>query len=716
MALELVAARLIARDLGSSLYTWTSVIGIVLAGITLGNYLGGRIADRYNARKTLAVLFTIASVMCVLTVIANNLVGDWKLLWQLSWPVRIFAHISLVFLLPATMLGTISPVVAKMALDLGQATGRTVGDIYAWGAAGSIAGTFTAGYYLIAAMGTIAIVWTIAAVLLLIGIAYWARHWIFYAWMLLLAAGFMMATTSWSWAQETGEALALREKPDPNIIYEDESQYCYIAVKQIRQDPDTRMFYQDTLTHSQINMEDISDLQWTYMVIYDAVTRHFARDKPKLSIMVIGGGGYVLPRHIEKIWPGSRIDVVEIDPRVTEAAIKGFGLARHSSIKTIHMDARNYIDELVQQELEHGEKTRFDFIYEDAINDYSVPFQLTTREFNDKINRLLNDDGAYIVNIIDTLDSSLFLGAMVGTLQKTFPYVTVICESGVPGTYPNNFVLVATKRAPDREQLHRALQGTDMPLRCLSEAEIHTAREKTAHLILTDDYAPVENLLAPVVRQKAAVIMATEYSKQAADLVAAGSPQLALDMCEKVVTANPANHLKGYNNIGVLLLKHGEYALAIRALKISLEALAHAKYEPDALEIAYLYHNLAAAMRKIDRPAEARRHYASAAEYYRRYIPVDPHSAKIHFLTGKSLDGAKNIAEAEKYFAQALELDPANFTYHLELIKNLQLQRRYDQAVNRLKESIAFMSKRGREEDAAQLQKQFDLIKNKYLP
>ena len=69
MALELVAARLIARDLGSSLYTWTSVIGIVLAGITLGNYLGGRIADSYNARKTLAVLFTIASVMCVLTVI-----------------------------------------------------------------------------------------------------------------------------------------------------------------------------------------------------------------------------------------------------------------------------------------------------------------------------------------------------------------------------------------------------------------------------------------------------------------------------------------------------------------------------------------------------------------------------------------------------------------------------------------------------------------------
>jgi predicted membrane-bound spermidine synthase len=62
MVLELVAGRLIARFLGASLYTWTSVIGVVLAGITLGNYLGGRIADRFSPRKALAVLFAIASL------------------------------------------------------------------------------------------------------------------------------------------------------------------------------------------------------------------------------------------------------------------------------------------------------------------------------------------------------------------------------------------------------------------------------------------------------------------------------------------------------------------------------------------------------------------------------------------------------------------------------------------------------------------------------
>ena len=123
MILELVASRLIARHLGSSLYTWTSVIGVVLAGITIGNYLGGRIADRFVARKALAVLFGVSSVACVVIVVLNNTVGQWLWLWHFSWPVRVFSHVAIVFLVPSTLLGTISPVVAKMALDKGLPIG-----------------------------------------------------------------------------------------------------------------------------------------------------------------------------------------------------------------------------------------------------------------------------------------------------------------------------------------------------------------------------------------------------------------------------------------------------------------------------------------------------------------------------------------------------------------------------------------------------------------
>jgi predicted membrane-bound spermidine synthase len=108
MIIELVAGRLTARHLGSSLYTWTSIIGVVLAGITIGNYLGGRIADKYPARKALASLFGLASVACVVIVVLNNVVGEWIWLWKLSWPARVFSHVSIVFLVPSILLGTIS--------------------------------------------------------------------------------------------------------------------------------------------------------------------------------------------------------------------------------------------------------------------------------------------------------------------------------------------------------------------------------------------------------------------------------------------------------------------------------------------------------------------------------------------------------------------------------------------------------------------------------
>jgi hypothetical protein len=174
MVLELVAGRIIARFLGSSLYTWTSVIGVVLAGITIGNYTGGRLADRFKPAKILSILFAICAIACLVTIVMNNLVGGWTWLWPLNWPTRILLHVTVVFLVPSAILGTISPVVAKMALEKGLPTGRTVGDIYAWGAAGSIAGTFATGYYFIALMGTISIICCVAAVMVAMALLYGA--------------------------------------------------------------------------------------------------------------------------------------------------------------------------------------------------------------------------------------------------------------------------------------------------------------------------------------------------------------------------------------------------------------------------------------------------------------------------------------------------------------------------------------------------------------
>jgi spermidine synthase len=518
MVLELVASRLIARHLGSSLYTWTSVIGVVLAGITVGNYMGGRIADHFNPRKSLSVLFGISSVACVLVILLNNLVGGWMWLWEFSWPVHIFAHVTIVFLLPSVLLGTISPVAAKMALDLGLPTGRTVGDIYACGAAGSIAGTFFAGFYLIATMGTIAIIWTIGAVLLLMGILYWAKLWVLYIWAAIFIAFMTMGMAPAEWAASSGSTLGLRAKPNPKVIYEDETQYCYVAVSRISENPDHRAFMQDKLKHSELVMADVTDLKYSYEQIHAAITHRFAAGKNRLSVLVIGGGGYVFPRYVEEVWPGSRVDVAEIDPRVTEAAIQAFGLSRDTTINTISMDARNYVDDLVRKERDGGEIVRYDFIYEDALNDYSIPFQLVTKEFNDKIAVLLGDEGIYAIELIDIFDSGLFLGSYVNTLQETFSYVGVITTSTLARFERNTFVIVAANQELDLEDLAKDYKKKQLELWHLDESDMAQLKTNSGNMIMVDDYAPVENLLAPVVLQSSVDFVAGKYLEQAEEL------------------------------------------------------------------------------------------------------------------------------------------------------------------------------------------------------
>jgi MFS family permease len=282
MVLELVAGRIIARYLGSSLYTWTSVIGVVLAGITIGNYIGGRLADRFKPAKILSILFAACAIACLVTIVANNIIGELSWLQQFSWPVRILLHVTVVFLLAPTLLGTISPVVAKMALERGLPTGRTVGDIYAWGAAGSIAGTFATGYFLIAVMGTIAIICSIAGVMMVMALFYGAGLWPVRATSIVLLGALLIGAGPWDWTRRVAYKICLKAIPVGIPIYEDETNYCYVAVRIRGGFPERRDFIQDKLMHSSILIGEPNKLQYPYEQIMAAVTQRFApgREKP----------------------------------------------------------------------------------------------------------------------------------------------------------------------------------------------------------------------------------------------------------------------------------------------------------------------------------------------------------------------------------------------------------------------------------------------------
>src|SRR5256885_1839328 len=151
LVIEIIAGRIMAPYIGVSLYTWTSIIGVVLAGMSVGNYVGGVVADRRASRRTLGVVFVAASVASLGILVATQAVISANV--PFPFLARIVFYTAAIFFLPSLVLGMVSPIVVKLALaDLGR-TGNIVGTIYACSTIGSIAGTFATGFWLIAWVG-----------------------------------------------------------------------------------------------------------------------------------------------------------------------------------------------------------------------------------------------------------------------------------------------------------------------------------------------------------------------------------------------------------------------------------------------------------------------------------------------------------------------------------------------------------------------------------
>ena len=693
-------------------YTWTAVIGVILAGITIGNYLGGRIADAFPTRKAVAVLFALSSVTCVTTVILNNIADKWAWLWYFGWPLHFFAHVFIVFLLPSALLGTISPVVAKMALDRSLPTGRTIGDIYAWGAAGSIAGTFAAGYYLIAALGTITIIWIIGALLLLLSILYWLRFWPLYIWAVIFIALMTVAMTPAQWARNFASSIAIREKPDSRILYEDESRYSYITVRQGLDNPNRRLFFQDKLRHSEILMGDILNLQYSYTKIYAAVTEALAGNKDKLSVMAIGGGGYVFPRYIEKVWPGSRIDVAEIDPDVTKAAMLAFGLEKNTTIDTFNTDARNYVDDLLRQKYKGRKIPLYDFIYGDAFNDYSVPFQLVTRQFNEKLSEILSDDGIYMINLVDIFDSGLFLGSVVNTIEKTFPCVYVVADIDTPNSFRNTFVIVAAKHTLDLKNIISQYKREKLKLWYLDDSDISMLRQKSRQLVLTDDYCPVENLLAPVVCISAKEIFVEKYFERAEELKEKGQFQESIQNYLLALKAHPLASVQSYNEIGIMYGAMGNLEQAANAFNKAIEYNNRSEHKSS---VASIHFNLGMMFKGLGKPQQSMLEFRKAAEGFRAEVTERPDYHEGWRRLGDTLATMGDFKAAVEAFKKALALDSAEPDYYGSLVRALEYDGRYDEAIEVLKKFIELMKQYKQNQDVAQLQTYLRSLEDKSL-
>jgi spermidine synthase len=537
LVIELVAGRIMAPYIGVSLYTWTSIIGVVLAGISLGNFLGGQIADRRASRPTLGLIFLAGSIatagILVMTQIAMSVSATLDIV------TRIVFYTTAIFFLPSLILGMVSPVVVKLALGDLTRTGNTVGTIYAFSTVGSIFGTFVTGFWLISWLGTRTIIWVVAGVLLAMAILvgeFWRPKGVLAALSgaAVLAAIGIVLNGQTDWVSSLGipdlvqytvpfalvipvvivaavaggpvsRAIAgvlgvaalfaitvgwtLGQYRAPCMV---ESNYYCIRISSATIDgKQVRSLVLDHLIHSYVLPEDPTFLGYGYERVYDELTTYHTQGRTQLDTLFIGGGGYTFPRYITSVYPSSTVDVMEIDPAVTQAAYEYLALPPETRVRTFNLDARTFL-------IQWPDPKKYDIVYGDAFNDLSVPYHLTTVEFDRIIYDRLKPDGMYMINVIDKYQGGEFMKAFMSSLRQVFPNVYLTSQGKAwEGTRSNTYILLATKTPFDQADFARVVAKNGVVRTDFAPSELVDAYlAAEPRILLTDDYAPVDQLVA----------------------------------------------------------------------------------------------------------------------------------------------------------------------------------------------------------------------------
>jgi spermidine synthase len=521
LVIELVAGRIMAPYVGVSLYTWTSIIGVVLAGISIGAYLGGLIADRYPRSSTLGWLLFFSGLGAFSISPLTNLIGAAP--FHTTLMLRILLITAIVFFVPSCLLGMISPVVVKLTLNNLQKTGNIVGKIYAFSTLGSILGTFATGFYLISWMGTRYILVTMGIILIISALVFGGffrsrKALALFSFFLFLLA-LLPLIGFYVYAETNPEEIAFPASPidsikqsyrfafkpplDEETYLFKESDYYTIklkkSIKGSKENPLESLIL-DHLVHSYTDMKDPFYLEYEYIRMYEEMVRWQAKKRGSFKTLFLGGGGYTFPRFIEAKYPKAEIHVVEIDPEITRLVKRHLGVSENSKICTFNEDGRWFV-------MNCKEKESYDFIFGDAFNDLSIPYHLTTKEFAVLLKSLLKPDGVLLANVIDSFKKGAFMPSYIRTLEEVFGKGNVYLltlTSDYDHIGISTFVVVASPRKLDMDDFVRQVKGKGggMTSHVMPQDRLQGFLKDRYSVILTDDYVPADNLIAPIFEER----------------------------------------------------------------------------------------------------------------------------------------------------------------------------------------------------------------------
>ena len=515
LGLEIASSRVLAPHFGNSLYVWGALIGVVLAGLSTGYWLGGAIADRWPQPRLLVGLLGVGALL----VLGIPFIDGWMLDRVVDWDpgprLNPLVATILLFGVPSVVLGTVSPVAVRLKARSLEHLGRTAGRLFAVSTAGSIAGTFLTSFWLIPELGTDQVLASAAVALMLAAaaVALVERLAIALALTLALAGASIGAVVSL--APESGGTVSASQlrnwspvyrqrgteerfgdiedaQSGYEILHTKDSQYHRIAVVE---DDTTRYLRFDSSFQSGMYLDDPFKTRFEYS---DYLQLPIAYRSQTRRVLYIGLGGGSAPKRSWRDFPGMRVDTVELDPEVVKVAYEFFDLPRDPRLTVAVEDGRRFLA---------TNDGPWDVIIVDAFYSDSIPFHLATREFLELARSRLAPGGLIATNIIGAVkgaDSRLFR-SMLRTYRAVFPAVNihpVVDAGGEDLTSIRNIILVAgegatpskefllerwrdvRRRSPGAPDLTKAIRGrVDAPI---STADVP---------VLTDDYAPTDALL-----------------------------------------------------------------------------------------------------------------------------------------------------------------------------------------------------------------------------
>ena len=481
MTVELAASRIVAPYIGSSIYTWTSVIGVILLGLSVGYYSGGYLSDKFPDKNIVFWEYIFSSVGVIAIPFISPLSETFARA-SLPLPLTIFLVSLSLFFIPSVFLGALSPSILKRCVNsLGQVA-RNAGTLSALWSVGSIAGTFLTGFVFIGYIGSKETFLAVGAVIAFNSIFFsGSRKQLFSALAILSVSILLLFFLPKAAASDSG-----------NIIFSKDSDYYRIKVADgsYQGAGDSRILFLDFDSHS------VESRSGKFLGNYPDMYPLFSVfNKNIRNIFVIGGGSYSLPKYLSSYYPDSSVTVAELDPEVKKTAENYFGLDKYN-IATVISDGRMALNK---------DQNKYDLIFEDAFNSFiSLPWHLTTEEFSQIAKSHLKNGGIYAVNFISATDgqNADFFRSMLKTFKSVFPN-SYVFSTGDLSYYPQSIALIGINSDSHESAGVLKLEASLLKNGAWLSAHLYDSNKfsDTGGIVLTDNFAPVERLMIPIMNQ-----------------------------------------------------------------------------------------------------------------------------------------------------------------------------------------------------------------------